>query len=104
MNRRLFLKWIPAIAGVSIFTPKRFIHDLFTTPIIGENYSRLTESEIIAKELERVRDAIPSLFERDNVFFTAIEKGSQFNLVRDMRIPLQLEEVPYIMKRRIVKL
>ena len=49
------------------------------------------EAQVLALELERVRDKVPVLFERDNVFYADIEKRPvEVISGRDMRIPLEI--------------
>lgn len=56
----------------------------------------LTESQIIGTEMERVKDKIPTLFDRDNVFYSSIEKKDVEKISgRDMRIPLELRPGGY---------
>jgi hypothetical protein len=51
----------------------------------------LTDAEIIALELERVRRHVPLLFRQDNVFFEYIKTGKVEVVAEcNMRIPLQL--------------
>lgn len=53
----------------------------------------LTESQIIAAEWARMMPKIATLFERDNTFYTLINK-EKLPMVssRDMRIPLPMEK------------
>jgi hypothetical protein len=51
----------------------------------------LGESQVVANELERVDPTIPTLFDRDDTFYSTIEKRNvQVISARDMRIPLEL--------------
>src|SRR5713226_5868053 len=51
----------------------------------------LTESQILANEMERVRPKIPTLFDRDAVYYATIEKRDVEKIsARDMRVPLEL--------------
>lgn len=51
----------------------------------------LTETQVVANELERVRDKVPVLFERDDKFYSQIEKRNvEVISARDMRVPLEL--------------
>lgn len=51
----------------------------------------LTESMVLANELERVRPKVPTLFDRDDVFFSTIEKRDVEKVSsRSMRVPLEL--------------
>ena len=51
----------------------------------------LDQSSVVGAELERVAPKVPTLFERDDVFYSKIEKR-QVEVIssRDMRIPLEL--------------
>lgn len=49
------------------------------------------ESQVVGLELERVASKVPTLFERDDTFFSVIEKRPvEVISARDMRIPLEL--------------
>jgi len=51
----------------------------------------LVESQVVANELERVEPTVPTLFDRDDTFYSTIEKKNvQVISARDMRIPLEL--------------
>ena len=51
----------------------------------------VTETQVVANELERVSPKIPALFDRDDVFYSTIEKRNvEVVSNRDMRIPLEL--------------
>jgi hypothetical protein len=51
----------------------------------------LTESQVVAVELEKVSPKIPILFERDDTFYSTIEKKNvEVISARDARIPLKL--------------
>jgi hypothetical protein len=51
----------------------------------------LTESQVVANEMEKVRDVVPTLFDRDDVFFSSVEKKDVERISsRDMRVPLEL--------------
>lgn len=51
----------------------------------------LAESQVVANELERVDPTLPTLFDRDDTFYSTIEKRNvQVISARDMRIPLEL--------------
>jgi hypothetical protein len=51
----------------------------------------VTETSVVANELERVSPKIPTLFDRDDVFYSTIEKRNVEAVSnRDMRIPLEL--------------
>ena len=68
------LLWIPG--QKTIFLPSRLIH-------------RLTESQIIALEIERLTPKIRQLFERDDLFYRALSKQSIVVGTGDIRVPLQ---------------
>jgi hypothetical protein len=52
----------------------------------------VTEAQVVANELERVSPKVPTLFDRDDVFYSTIEKKNvEVVSNRDMRIPLELE-------------
>lgn len=51
----------------------------------------LTESQVLATELERVREKVPTLFDRDALFYSSVEKRPvEVISNRDMRIPLEI--------------
>jgi hypothetical protein len=68
------LLWIPG--QKTIFLPSKSIH-------------RLTESQIIALEIERLTPRIKELFERDDVFYTTLRSRTMINGLGDIRVPLQ---------------
>lgn len=51
-------------------------------------YKKFSETDVIANELARVYDRIPSLFDRDDVFYSAINKPHSQSARRDMRVGL----------------
>jgi len=52
----------------------------------------VSETQVVANELERVSPKVPTLFDRDDVFYSTIEKRNvEVISARDMRIPLELE-------------
>lgn len=53
----------------------------------------VTETQVVAAELERTVPKVPVLFDWDDVFYSSIEKGTGVEIVsnRDMRIPLELK-------------
>lgn len=52
----------------------------------------LTESQVLANELEAVDKKVPALFDREATFFASIEKASDVEKVsaRDMRVPMEI--------------
>lgn len=55
-----------------------------------------TESMVVATELEKVLPKVPTLFDRDDVFYSHIEKRPvEVISARDMRIPLELRPGGY---------
>lgn len=51
----------------------------------------VTEAQVLGTELERVSPKVPTLFDRDDVFYSMIEKRDTEKVSsRDMRIPLEL--------------
>jgi hypothetical protein len=51
----------------------------------------LTETQVLALEIEKTRDNVPVLFDRDDLFFSSVEKRD--NVVvsnRDMRVPIEI--------------
>src|SRR5678815_993119 len=51
----------------------------------------LAETQVVANELERVNPKVPLLFEREDTFYSMIEKKNvEVISARDMRIPLEL--------------
>lgn len=56
----------------------------------------MTESQVVAAELERVDPRVPLLFERDAMFYANIEKRPvEVVSARDMRIPLEIRPGGY---------
>jgi hypothetical protein len=55
------------------------------------------ESFVLGTEIEKVRDDVPTLFERDDVFQTSVLKSSEVEVIssRDMRIPQELRPGGY---------
>lgn len=51
----------------------------------------LTESQIIAIELERIMPKIVTLFERDDTFYKLLNKDLPLVSSREMKIPLVIE-------------
>jgi len=51
----------------------------------------LTESQVVANEMERVRPNVPTLFDFDDTFYAKIEKKNVEKVSkRDMRVPLKI--------------
>lgn len=51
----------------------------------------LNEEQVVALEMEKVRDDVPVLFDRDDLYFSSIEKKNVEHISnRDMRIPLEI--------------
>jgi hypothetical protein len=51
----------------------------------------LTETQVVANELEKVKTKVPTLFDRDSLFYGNIEKRPVEKVSgRDMRVPLEL--------------
>lgn len=50
----------------------------------------LANAQTIGVQLEKVRDKVPQLYERDNVFYAKVAKKGDVVSSRNMRIPLQL--------------
>lgn len=50
----------------------------------------IVNNDTLALQLERVRDKLPLMFERDNVFFAKVEKKGDTVSTRNARIPLEL--------------
>jgi hypothetical protein len=98
MERRKFLFFLPSL----IAAPKVFVEVMTSVPVVGQEVSELalisgetlgfTEAQMIANELARVYVPLPSLFERDDVFYSAIERTPLVAVSsRMMRVPLQLK-------------
>lgn len=50
-----------------------------------------TETQVVATELERVREKIPVAFERDDTFYSTVDKRpAEIVSNRDMRIPIEI--------------
>src|SRR5687767_126400 len=62
--------------------------------VLNTPYDRhyaLTESQVLANELEAVDKRVPALFDRDATFFADVEKRPTEKVSnRDMRVPLEL--------------
>lgn len=64
---------------------------LQTLATVNDRFYALTESQVIANELERVTPKVPTLFDRDAMFYANVEKRPVEKISnRDMRIPLEL--------------
>lgn len=51
----------------------------------------LTEAQVLALEIEKVRSNVPVLFDRDDLFFSAVERREDVVVSnRDMRVPLEI--------------
>lgn len=51
----------------------------------------LTESQVVANELEKVQPKVATLFDRDSLFYANIEKRpAEIVSARDMRVPLEI--------------
>jgi len=51
----------------------------------------LTQTQTVALQIERVRENVPVLFDRDDLFFSSIEKRPVERISnRDMRVPLEI--------------
>lgn len=100
MERRKFLFFLPTL----VVAPKVFVEVMTSVPDVLNETSTvfggdvftgkslgLTESQIIARELELVNQHLPTLFDRDDVFFSAIERAPMMISSRLMRVPLQLK-------------
>lgn len=90
MNRRSFLCFLPWIAASTRIVAKSFI-DLGagTSTVVP---LAMTESEIVANELERLNQHIPAIFDREDAFFYALQQNkAEMISSRDMRIPLGLK-------------
>lgn len=82
MHRRTFLRTFFTLPLATIFIPKIFIFP----PI-----KKLSDSEIIELELQRIAPKIRTLYEVDDTFYRNIEKEQVRISSRDMRIPLKLK-------------
>lgn len=52
----------------------------------------LAETQVVANELERVEPTVPTLFDRDAVFYANIEKKTPEKVSnRDMRVPMEMK-------------
>jgi hypothetical protein len=54
--------------------------------------AQLQDADVVATELEKVRSAVPVLFERDDTFYSEIPVSTEVENIsnRDMRIPLEI--------------
>lgn len=51
----------------------------------------LSETQVVANELEKTQDKVPTLFDRDSLFYGNVEKRPTEKIsARDMRVPLEL--------------
>lgn len=89
MNRRSLLKLI----GLGVVSPTLDLDKLLWIPgektIFLPALHRLTESEIIALEIERILPSLTRLFDREDTFYRAIwdKKGEKIS-ARSMNVPL----------------
>ena len=91
MDRRAFIKLLTSAAaaiGVSYA-----VGDTLNPLVIEEaaKQSGLSQTDIIAKELELIRPMIIKLFERDSVFFKEISKHEVVVETGELRVPLQIK-------------
>lgn len=89
MDRRSLLRLIASgLVGTTLDVDKLLWvpgqKTIFLPPVIH----RLTISEIIAMEMERIRPRLADLFQRDDLFYTMIESRNQSVTGRAMRVPL----------------
>jgi len=54
--------------------------------------AQFTDADIVATELEKVRSAVPVLFERDDTWYSEVPVRSDLEVIsnRDMRVPLEI--------------
>lgn len=92
MNRRSFLKILGLATTTLAFTGLTNL-EVIEAVSQGEKVNLLPdEIDAISRELELIRRNLPTLFNRDAIFFKAIETSKvQVVSNRSMRIPLQLK-------------
>src|SRR3990167_7064945 len=67
------------------------VHKLLATTPYGV-FEVMTETQIVGAEMERVSPKVPTLFDRDDVFYADIDKSTDAEVVsnRAMRVPLEM--------------
>lgn len=98
-ERRNFLKALLGASMALVVIPKLPV--LAPTETINATWMEIPEtiegiytgrSEIVMMELGRVYNDMPKLFERDNTFFSVINRGDIQKITsKDMRVPLQIK-------------
>lgn len=60
-------------------------------------YNVQSEAQVISTEMEKVSSKVPTLFDRDDVFYSELEKSTDAEVVSDraMRVPLELRPGGY---------
>ncbi len=93
MNRRSFLRLFLASAVSETINVEKLLWIPGTKTIfLPTKFKILTESQIVAMEIERLGPKIKSLFERDSVFCKILENRKVPVISsREMRIPLIIE-------------
>lgn len=91
MNRRALLKLLATGALGHVLDVDKLLWVPGAKTIFLPSLTKLTESQIIAIELERILPKIKVLFERDDTFFEALSKKSVVS-ERTIRIPLKFTD------------
>src|SRR3982750_2842246 len=90
MDRRQLLKILLSGAAGHILDLDRLLWIPNTKKIFLPSVTRLTESQIIAVELQRIIPHIRNLFDRDDTFYSLLNSSRSAERVskRDLDVPL----------------
>jgi hypothetical protein len=89
MNRRSFFKAsIAALAGLAIDPEELLWVPSRSRIFVPSNLIRPNISEIVALEMERMLPYVRTLFERDDTFYSILQKKTTIGRTGDIRIPL----------------
>lgn len=91
MDRRAFIRAILASSVAHTLDIDKLLWIPGQKTIFLPSIHRLTESQIIALEIERLTPRIRQLFERDDLFYRALSKQSIVVGTGDIRIPLEIK-------------
>jgi len=88
VNRRNFLRLVASGLAASTLDIDKLLWIPGEKTIFLPSLHRLTYSQILDAELNRILPKIPMLFERDDAFYAAIKRNTPIVSSRSMRIPL----------------
>lgn len=90
MNRREFFRLgAAAIAGLAI-DPEELLWVPSRSRIFVPGIARLSTSQIVAAEMERILPHVRTLFQRDDLFYRSLGRAPVVSS-REIRIPLIIE-------------